>query len=137
MRRASLLPHRAATDLARARREGRASSGNGRRESYQHLPMVRMTNTMLLPGDDDPDAIKLMRRLSIVSRRRWPKEGYGDRAVTVGVPPPKKKKAAAPKADADGKGDGAPGESSAPKMAAATSPTDAAVTEVSFRPPML
>ena len=44
-------------DHLRARREGRASSGNGRRETYQHLPMVRMTNTMLLPGDDDPDAI--------------------------------------------------------------------------------
>jgi TldD protein len=44
-------------DHLRARREGRASSGNGRRESYQHLPMVRMTNTMLLSGDDDPDAI--------------------------------------------------------------------------------
>jgi coenzyme F420 hydrogenase subunit beta len=42
------------------------------------------------PGDDDPDAIKLMRRLSIVSRRRWPKEGV-DPAPAVGVPPPKKK----------------------------------------------
>ncbi len=40
-------------DLLRARREGRASSGNGRRQSYQHLPMVRMTNTYLLPGQDD------------------------------------------------------------------------------------
>src|SRR5262249_30783466 len=44
-------------DLLRARKAGRASSGNGRRETYQHLPMVRMTNTFLLPGDDDPDAI--------------------------------------------------------------------------------
>lgn len=44
-------------DLVRARREGRASSGNGRRQSYQHLPMVRMTNTYLLPGSDDPDDI--------------------------------------------------------------------------------
>ena len=42
------------------------------------------------PGDDDPDAIKLMRRLSIVSRRRWPKEG-ADPAPLIGVPPPKKK----------------------------------------------
>ena len=41
----------------RARKEGRASSGNGRRESYQHLPMVRMTNTFLLDGADDPDDI--------------------------------------------------------------------------------
>jgi TldD protein len=44
-------------DLVRARKEGRASSGNGRRETYQNLPMVRMTNTFLLEGDDDPDAI--------------------------------------------------------------------------------
>ena len=44
-------------DLLRARKEGRASSGNGRRETYQHLPMVRMTNTFLLEGPDDPEAI--------------------------------------------------------------------------------
>jgi len=44
-------------DLVRARKEGRASSGNGRRETYQHLPMVRMTNTYLLEGDEDPDDI--------------------------------------------------------------------------------
>jgi TldD protein len=44
-------------DLVRARKEGRASSGNGRRETYQHLPMVRMTNTYLLEGAEDPDDI--------------------------------------------------------------------------------
>jgi TldD protein len=44
-------------DLVRARKEGRASSGNGRRETYQHLPMVRMTNTYLLEGREDPEAI--------------------------------------------------------------------------------
>ncbi len=44
-------------DLLRARKEGRESSGNGRRQSYQHLPMVRMTNTFLLAGTDDPDEI--------------------------------------------------------------------------------
>ena len=44
-------------DLVRARKNGRASTGNGRRETYQHLPMVRMTNTFLLAGDDDPDDI--------------------------------------------------------------------------------
>ena len=37
-------------DLVRARRAGRASTGNGRRETYQHLPMVRMTNTFLAPN---------------------------------------------------------------------------------------
>ncbi|MDA8391670.1 MAG: TldD/PmbA family protein [Actinomycetota bacterium] len=44
-------------DFLRARKEGRASSGNGRRQSYAHLPMVRMTNTFLLPGREDPDEI--------------------------------------------------------------------------------
>ena len=44
-------------DYLRARKEGRASSGNGRRQSYQDLPMVRMTNTFLLAGDEDPDEI--------------------------------------------------------------------------------
>ncbi len=40
-----------------ARKVGRASTGNGRRESYQHLPMARMTNTFLLQGEEDPDEI--------------------------------------------------------------------------------
>jgi TldD protein len=44
-------------DLLRARKTGRRSSGNGRRQSYQHLPMVRMTNTYLLAGPEDPDEI--------------------------------------------------------------------------------
>jgi len=41
-------------DHLRARKEGRQSSGNGRRQSYQHLPMVRMTNTYITAGPDDP-----------------------------------------------------------------------------------
>ncbi len=44
-------------DYLRARKEHRDSSGNGRRESYQHLPMVRMTNTYVLAGAEDPDEI--------------------------------------------------------------------------------
>lgn len=44
-------------DHLRARKEGRSSSGNGRRQSYQHLPMVRMTNTYIGNGDDHPDDI--------------------------------------------------------------------------------
>ncbi len=44
-------------DAKRARKQGRSSSGNGRRQSYRHLPMVRMTNTFLVDGADDPDEI--------------------------------------------------------------------------------
>jgi TldD protein len=41
-------------DGIRARKEGRRGSGNGRRQSYRHLPMVRMTNTYLAGGRTDP-----------------------------------------------------------------------------------
>jgi TldD protein len=44
-------------DILRARKEGRAPSGNGRRETYRHLPLPRMTNTFLLEGESDPDDI--------------------------------------------------------------------------------
>jgi TldD protein len=44
-------------DFLRSRKDGRPKSGNGRRQSYQHLPMVRMTNTYLLGGESEPDDI--------------------------------------------------------------------------------
>ena len=44
-------------DWLRARKEGRPGPANGRRQSYQHLPMVRMTNTFLLNGGEEPDEI--------------------------------------------------------------------------------
>src|SRR5262249_16156588 len=36
---------------------GTPPTGNGRRESYQHIPMPRMTNTFLMPGQDHPEDI--------------------------------------------------------------------------------
>ncbi|MCC5796564.1 MAG: metalloprotease TldD [Methylophaga sp.] len=36
---------------------GMHSTGNGRRESYAHLPMPRMTNTYMLPGESHPQEI--------------------------------------------------------------------------------
>jgi TldD protein len=44
-------------DWLQSEKEGRLSSGNGRRESYRDLPLVRMTNTYLLAGAEDPDEI--------------------------------------------------------------------------------
>ena len=44
-------------DLRTARKLGHAPTGNGRRESYQHKPVPRMTNTLIEPGNDDPAGI--------------------------------------------------------------------------------
>ena len=44
-------------DGLRSRSQDRQSSGNGRRQSYQVLPMVRMTNTYIANGDTDPEDI--------------------------------------------------------------------------------
>lgn len=44
-------------DGLRARNSKRQSSGNGRRQSYEYLPMVRMTNTYIESGETDPDDI--------------------------------------------------------------------------------
>jgi TldD protein len=41
-------------DRLNARLMGVAPTGNGRRESYAHLPMPRMTNTFMLAGSEDP-----------------------------------------------------------------------------------
>jgi TldD protein len=41
-------------DRLNAELMGMAPTGNGRRESYAHLPMPRMTNTFMLAGEDDP-----------------------------------------------------------------------------------
>jgi TldD protein len=44
-------------DRLNARLMGMEPTGNGRRESYAHLPMPRMTNTFMLAGEDDPGDI--------------------------------------------------------------------------------
>ncbi|WP_068080944.1 metalloprotease TldD [Polycladidibacter stylochi] len=44
-------------DRQNARLMGTLSTGNGRRESYAHEPIPRMTNTVMLGGDKDPQEI--------------------------------------------------------------------------------
>ncbi len=44
-------------DRQNARLMGVAPTGNGRRESFAHIPMPRMTNTYMLSGPDDPAGI--------------------------------------------------------------------------------
>jgi TldD protein len=44
-------------DRLNARLMGVAPTGNGRRESYAHMPMPRMTNTFMLGGESDPQEI--------------------------------------------------------------------------------
>jgi TldD protein len=45
------------SDKLSARLMGMANTGSGRRESYQSIPMPRMTNTYMLAGDDAPEDI--------------------------------------------------------------------------------
>jgi TldD protein len=44
-------------DRLYAMKENKPVTGNGRRQSYKHRPIVRMTNTMILPGESDPESI--------------------------------------------------------------------------------
>ena len=44
-------------DSLNARLMGVAPTGNGRRESFAHLPLPRMTNTLMLAGDKEPEEI--------------------------------------------------------------------------------
>jgi TldD protein len=50
-------------DRLNAKLMGVAPTGNGRRESYAHLPMPRMTNTFMRAGEDDPaDILKSVKK---------------------------------------------------------------------------
>jgi TldD protein len=44
-------------DKLSSRIMGGAPTGSGRRESYKHIPMPRMTNTFMLAGESDPEEI--------------------------------------------------------------------------------
>ena len=60
--------------------------------------MIADGSIIAKPAQTDETAMRLLRLLSIVSRRRWPKDA--DPTPAIGVPPPKKKAAApAPAAD--------------------------------------
>ncbi|MEA2365700.1 MAG: TldD protein [Thermoleophilaceae bacterium] len=44
-------------DLLSSRKDGVESTGNGRRESFRHLPVPRMTNTFFAPGEATPEEL--------------------------------------------------------------------------------
>ncbi|MGR9053740.1 MAG: metallopeptidase TldD-related protein, partial [Gammaproteobacteria bacterium] len=67
-------------DKLNARLMGVAATGNGRRESYAHLPMPRMTNTYMLPGSHEPEEI-----IASVSKGLYAKNfGGGQVDITSG-----------------------------------------------------
>ena len=55
-------------DRQSARLMGVAPTGNGRRESYAHAPMTRMTNTYMLGGEAEPADILADLRDGILRR---------------------------------------------------------------------
>ena len=67
-------------DMLNARLMGVAPTGNGRRESFAHLPLPRMTNTIMLNGTQSPDEL-----LSGVTRGLYAKNfGGGQVDITSG-----------------------------------------------------
>ncbi|HHL39787.1 MAG TPA: TldD/PmbA family protein [Deltaproteobacteria bacterium] len=65
-------------DRLNAMRYGAASTGNGRRQSYRHRPIPRMTNTLIAPGETPPRDI-----LASVDRGLYVKKMGGGQVNTV------------------------------------------------------
>jgi len=56
-------------DRLSAMKDGCASTGNGRRESYRVRPIVRMSNTLIAPGESDPGQIVASVERGLLVRR--------------------------------------------------------------------
>jgi TldD protein len=56
-------------DRLSAKHFGAAPSGNGRRQSFRHEPLPRMTNTFLAPGSDDPEDILRSVKRGVYAKR--------------------------------------------------------------------
>ena len=83
-------------DRQNARLMGMQPTGNGRRQSYAHLPMPRMTNTIMLAGKDDPEGDPRLgqgRHLRRLLRRRPGRHHLGQVRVLLhrGLPHPERR----------------------------------------------
>ncbi|MFN3739521.1 MAG: TldD/PmbA family protein [Thermodesulfovibrionales bacterium] len=65
-------------DIVTSMKDGVAPTGNGRRESYRHKPIPRMTNTLIAPGKDSPQEI-----IRTVERGLFVKKMGGGQVNTV------------------------------------------------------
>ena len=64
-------------DSLNAKLLGVERTGNGRRESYQHLPLPRMTNTFMLAGDDSREDI-----IAVSNEASMPSSSEADRSIS-------------------------------------------------------